>query len=367
MVTVMRRISFFLLLSLIVLAVPVASHAQVSVGLSIRIGPPALPVYVQPVCPAPGYIWTPGYWAYGPDGYYWVPGTWVEPPEVGVLWTPGYWGWRNGFYVWNGGYWGPHVGFYGGINYGFGYTGVGFFGGFWRGGVYNYNRSVTNVNVTVIHNTYNTTVINNNVSHTSFNGGAGGIQARPTSQEQTFARERHIGATGLQVQHQQSASSNRALLASVNRGQPSIAASQKPAVFNGQGVTAANKNTGFQKFSSNNGNTASSSALKGNNAAANNSINGNNSSNSGQRFHSNTNANTSLNTSGGNNNGKGNNNSSFKTNTSTGPVSRTNENFSSNTRTPPPPRGNANNPRPSGHDSGQNGNNHHSDNKRDHQ
>src|SRR6202171_3258428 len=196
----------FFLLGVVMLAVPVASYAQISVGLSIRIGPPPLPVYVQPVCPAPGYIWTPGYWAYGPDGYYWVPGTWVQPPRVGVLWTPGYWGWRNGFYVWNGGYWGPHVGFYGGINYGFGYTGVGFFGGFWRGGVYSYNRAVTNVNVTVIHNTYNTTVINNNVSHASFNGGAGGIRARPTAQEQAFSRERHIGATNLQTQHQQSAS-----------------------------------------------------------------------------------------------------------------------------------------------------------------
>ena len=29
--------------------------------------------------PGPGYIWTPGYWAYDPaDGYYWVPGTWVR-------------------------------------------------------------------------------------------------------------------------------------------------------------------------------------------------------------------------------------------------------------------------------------------------
>jgi len=149
-----------LFLGFITLAMPAASPAQVSVGVSIRVGPPPLPVYVQPACPEPGYHWIPGYWAYGPEGYYWVPGTWVEPPEVGVLWTPGYWGWRNGFYVWNGGYWGPHVGFYGGINYGYGYTGVGFAGGYWRGRDYFYNRSVTNVNVTVIHNSYNRTVIN---------------------------------------------------------------------------------------------------------------------------------------------------------------------------------------------------------------
>jgi hypothetical protein len=44
------------------------------------------------------------------------------------------------------GYWGPHVGFYGGINYGFGYGGVGFFGGEWRGGAFAYNTAVMNVN-----------------------------------------------------------------------------------------------------------------------------------------------------------------------------------------------------------------------------
>jgi len=73
--------------------------------VSITIAPPVLPVYVQPALPGPGYIWTPGYWAYGDDGYYWVPGTWVLPPAVGVLWTPGYWGWHDGIYAWNAGYW----------------------------------------------------------------------------------------------------------------------------------------------------------------------------------------------------------------------------------------------------------------------
>src|SRR5271165_3299176 len=117
-----RSFLFLLLLFL----VPAASHAQIAVGVSIRIGPPALPVYSQPPIPAEGYLWTPGYWGYGPDGYYWVPGVWVMPPRVGVLWTPGYWGFEGGFYGWHAGYWGPHVGFYGGINYGFGYGGVGF-------------------------------------------------------------------------------------------------------------------------------------------------------------------------------------------------------------------------------------------------
>src|SRR5260370_30971026 len=107
--------------------------------VSITIAPPVLPVYVQPAIPGPGYIWTPGYWAYGDDGYYWVPGTWVLPPAVGLLWTPGYWGWNDGVYAWNGGYWGPHIGFYGGVNYGFGYTRVSYPRGYLSGGAVRHN------------------------------------------------------------------------------------------------------------------------------------------------------------------------------------------------------------------------------------
>ena len=75
------------------LAIPVFAlsslPANAGVFLSVTVAPPALPVYVQPPLPAPGYIWTPGYWAYGDAGYYWVPGVWVSPPRAGVLWTPG--------------------------------------------------------------------------------------------------------------------------------------------------------------------------------------------------------------------------------------------------------------------------------------
>jgi hypothetical protein len=89
---------------------PAPAKAQIAVGISIRVAPPAIPVYVQPACPVAGYLWTPGYWAYGDVGYYWVPGVWIAPPRVGLLWTPGYWGWGGGVYAWHGGYWGPHVG-----------------------------------------------------------------------------------------------------------------------------------------------------------------------------------------------------------------------------------------------------------------
>ena len=119
--------------------------------------PPELPVYDQPPLPGPGYIWTPGYWGGGPLGYFWVPGTWVEPPSVGLLWTPGYWGFRDGIYVWTAGYWGPHVGFYGGVNYGFGYAGAGYEGGRWANGVFSYNRTVNNFGSVYITNVFNET------------------------------------------------------------------------------------------------------------------------------------------------------------------------------------------------------------------
>ena len=235
------HLSILILLGAFVLTLPAASPAQVSVGISVRIGPPALPVYVQPICPGPGYIWTPGYWAYGPDGYYWVPGTWVIAPAVGMLWTPGYWGWGEGVYVWHAGYWGPHVGFYGGINYGFGYGGVGFVGGRWNHGVFAYNTAVTHVDTTVIHNTYvNKTVINNvTVNHVSYNGGTGGTTARPNSAERSAMQEHHFAPTSMQTQHEHTASANRSLRASENHGRPAIAATSRPGQFNGRGVVAA--------------------------------------------------------------------------------------------------------------------------------
>jgi hypothetical protein len=231
------RLICSLLLAVGVLTIPVQSRAQVAVGISVRIGPPELPVYAQPSCPGPGYLWIPGYWAYGPDGYFWVPGTWAEPPEFGLLWTPGYWGWEDDFYTWHAGYWEPEVGFYGGINYGFGYSGVGFFGGYWRGGAYFYNRAVNNVNITVVHNTYNTTVVNNtSLTRVSFNGGSGGTTARPTSRELAAAQQRHVTMTAEQTQHQQAASTNRTLLASVNHGRPDVAATARPGQFDGRGA-----------------------------------------------------------------------------------------------------------------------------------
>ena len=218
----MRKL--FLTLPLLAIVLLTAAPSFAGVFLSVNIAPPALPVYAQPICPAPGYLWTPGYWGYGPVGYYWVPGVWVQPPMVGVLWTPGYWGWGDGFYRWHAGYWGPHVGFYGGVNYGFGYTGVGFYGGYWAGGRFNYNRSVMNVNTTIIHNTYNQRVVNNTFNRVSYNGGEGGIRATPGPQEMDANREQHFQPTSNQFAHEQAASVNRSQWASVNHGRPGVPA-----------------------------------------------------------------------------------------------------------------------------------------------
>jgi hypothetical protein len=240
--TTMRHPIKTVILAAILFAIPAVSFAQISVGIAVRIAPPELPVYEQPICPGEGYIWTPGYWAYGDDDYYWVPGTWVLAPRVGVLWTPGYWGWGDGGYFWHAGYWGPHVGFYGGVNYGFGYVGVGYLGGRWDGGHFAYNRAVNNVNVTVIHNTYNTTVVNNyhNSTRVSYNGGDGGVRARETAQEQRAAREQHIQATNVQFQHEHAARSDRSQFASVNHGRPNVVATPRPGAFNDHGVVHAN-------------------------------------------------------------------------------------------------------------------------------
>jgi hypothetical protein len=236
----MRPIARTLAPMIAALALASSSPIRGQVLVSITVAPPVLPVYVQPVIPEPGFIWSPGYWAWGPDGYFWVPGTWVRPPAVGLLWTPGYWGWSDGIYLWHAGYWGPRIGFYGGVNYGFGYAGVGFQGGYWSGGVFMYNRAVVNVGSVQITNVYSKTVINNTtVTNVSFNGGSGGITARPTPEEIAAGNDKHIPPTSTQTEHEHGASTNHALLASVNHGSPSIAATAKAGEFSGHGVVGA--------------------------------------------------------------------------------------------------------------------------------
>ena len=231
----LRTLRWMLLLAALVPLVPASAHA--GVFISVGFAPPPLPVYAQPPCPEPGWMWMPGYWAYGPDGYYWVPGTWVPAPYEGALWTPGYWGWNAGLYMWHSGYWARRVGYYGGINYGFGYFGIGFVGGMWRGNRFMYNTAVMRVNTTVIRNTYidrtviqRNTIVNNRVA---YNGGPGGIRHMPSAQERMADREQHMGRTSFQNQHVDAAMRDRGAYFNNNHGRPPVVAQPRPRPMNG--------------------------------------------------------------------------------------------------------------------------------------
>jgi hypothetical protein len=95
------------------------------------------------------------------------------------------------------------------------------------------------VNVTNVTNVYNKTVIVNNNTHVAYNGGQGGIAARPTAQQQAYAHESHRGPVTAQMHNQRAASQNRALFALENHGRPPVAATARPADFRGRGVVAA--------------------------------------------------------------------------------------------------------------------------------
>jgi hypothetical protein len=246
-------------MTLLLCLVPASSYA--GVFISVGFAPPVLPVYVQPVCPEPGLMWTPGYWAYDYNAgdYYWVPGAWVPAPYAGALWTPPYWGWEGGVYVWHAGYWGPHVGYYGGVNYGFGYMGVGFAGGMWRGGVFAYNSAVMHVGVgggwgnrvyvdrTIVERN---TIVNNN--HVAFSGGPGGINHPPTGEERAAMNEHHLAPTSFQTQHANAAMHDHNSYSKFNGGHPQNAAVSRPLgaeshaapSFNNRGATAGNNHMG---------------------------------------------------------------------------------------------------------------------------
>ncbi len=248
---------FALLLGAVMFLSPARAFAragaagQVSVGISVSFGPPPLPVYTQPMCPGPGYIWTPGYWAWDPAyGYYWVPGTWVLAPFRGALWTPGYWGWDPGraVFLWHVGYWGPVVGFYGGIDYGFGYPGRGYYGGFWRDNMFYYNRDANRINYYNIHNVYYQRAPRFFRTRCSYNGGDGGINARPDRRDFMAERQRRMGPSNWQDRQEHMARGMPEMRWSQNRGRPRIAATSRPERFMGRGVVRASRGGGNYRF-----------------------------------------------------------------------------------------------------------------------
>jgi len=227
----LSRMGRLAVLALAMILLPAVSSAAVEI--SVAFAPPMLPVYEQPLCPEAGWIWTPGYWGYGDGGYYWIPGAWEAPPFVGALWTPPYWGWSSGQYVLYPGYWGTTVGFYGGVDYGFGYMGVGYVGGMWQGGVFSYNTAVTRVNRQIIHNTYvNNAIVRQNtianINRVAYNGGPGGVRHSPTAAERQAMSQRHTPPTEFQERQAQQARADRASYAKVNGGHPRTLAVAHP-------------------------------------------------------------------------------------------------------------------------------------------
>ena len=154
---------------------------------------------------------------------------------------PRLWGCDGVAFLWHPGYWGPHVGFYGGVNYGYGYGGQGYEGGYWQGGHMYYNRSVNNVSNTNITNVYNKTVINNvSVTRVSYNGGNGGVPApsppRPNRPRRTSAILR---ATPAQQPARTGGAQQSRAARQRQPGAPPIAATPRPGAFSGAGVVQA--------------------------------------------------------------------------------------------------------------------------------
>jgi WXXGXW repeat (2 copies) len=211
----------------------------------VNIPPPPLPSYEQPTIPAQGYLWVPGFWTWRksvPD-YFWVPGTWVRPPQPGLLWTPPYWSRVEGGYAFHGGYWAEQVGFYGGIDYGYGYGGDGYQGGRWENGAFSYNRAVNNFGSLAIANVYDQAVTADNTVRVSFNGGRRGTTARPTKDQEKLAGARHVEPTAEQQRHFELAAMDRSLYSKQNNGEPGVAAASQAGVLDGTGITRSNGRT----------------------------------------------------------------------------------------------------------------------------
>ncbi len=263
------KLPTLVLAALLFAGLPLAS-ANAYVGISVAIAPPVIPVYTQPYCPGPGYIWTPGYWDWDGYSYFWVPGVWVVAPRVGFLWTPGYWGYNNGLYVFNQGYWGPTVGFYGGINYGYGYGGHGYYGGRWDGNTFRYNTAVSRVNTNVVKNTYvdRSALKASTGSRAGFNG-PGGAKTKPTARETAAAKAEHVAPTSTQRSRAEAAKNDPALHVKNNKGKPTAEAIRGLDRKTGQQTAGAgNKNRGDATRQNGNENRTGAARQAGENRAA---------------------------------------------------------------------------------------------------
>jgi hypothetical protein len=201
--------------------------------------PPPLPEYKQPQCPGSNYIWTPGYWGYGDVGYYWVPGAWIVAPYIGALWTPPWWEFYGAGFRWHHGYWGRYIGFYGGINYGYGYTGLGFDGGYWNNGQFYYNRAAANVDPRVTPYVYRYSISNYTpFNRVSYNGGPG-VNRQATARELAMRPGMRTAPVAEQMRNVRAAAADPRQFASGNHGRPATTALAGSAAMSNRNPAAA--------------------------------------------------------------------------------------------------------------------------------
>ena len=163
----------------------------------------------------------------------------------------------GGLYGWHGGYWGPHVGFYGGVNYGFGFGGVGFVGGEWRGGVFAYNSAVANfgsVHVTNVYENRTDRYAKHHCELTTMSASTAKAVLRrvPRAGELQAEHEQHSKPRRNQTQHMNFAARTARNSPSVNHGAPGTPAASNPKAYHevaqqhsqSQPISAADRTAG---------------------------------------------------------------------------------------------------------------------------
>ena len=105
---------------------------------------------------------------------------------------------------------------------------------------YFYNSAANNLGAAHITNVYNQTVVNNTtINRASFNGGPGGVAAKPSAEELLAEKETHIPASRLQVDQARASGMRAEQFVSTNQGKPAIAATTRAGEFKGKGVVPA--------------------------------------------------------------------------------------------------------------------------------
>ena len=201
----MRAVSFALATTFLVTVSPFdLSYAQSTdcavTGISAEEAPPPLPEYDQPPIPAPGYIWTPGYWA-GTTSI--IIGCRVAGGAAGGghLLDASLLGLLQRSLLFIGGYWGSASVSTGASTMAMVMAAVASRAARWDHGAFYYNRAVTNLRGATITNVYEKNVVISNRDWVSYNGGRGGLTLRPTAEEEAAAREPHRLLMQWQTQH----------------------------------------------------------------------------------------------------------------------------------------------------------------------